>query len=239
MRTRVTSGYKPNFFHPFYLVRSGLYKAVKKYAGELNGSLMDFGCGTKPYIALFKNNPEYIGVDYDAGEHSHHIADTLDVYYDGKTLPFPDERFDAVFSTEVFEHVFNLDEMLPEINRVMKPGARILITCPFVWNEHEVPHDYARYTQFALRHMLEKSGFNILKIDKSGTFITAIFQMIVLYNREHLFPALGFIGRFPVTRYILKILLIFLPNLMAVVMNFILPTRKDLYNNNVILAEKK
>ena len=25
-----------------------------------------------------------------------------------------------VFSTEVFEHVFNIDEVLPEINRVLK-----------------------------------------------------------------------------------------------------------------------
>lgn len=237
MNNRVTSGFNPNLFHPFYFVRKGLYRSIKKYAGELQGILMDFGCGSKPYISLFRP-AQYIGVDYHGEGHSHD-KEEIDVFYDGKTIPFSAAHFDAVFTSEVFEHLFNLEEILPELNRVMKPGGKILITCPFVWGEHEVPNDYARYTQFALRHLLEKHGFNIIKADKSGTFITTIFQMMVVYNKQYILPLFGFLMKFPPTRFIFKFLFIFMPNLTGVIANAILPAKQDLYQNNIVLAEKK
>ncbi|MBK8311763.1 MAG: class I SAM-dependent methyltransferase [Chitinophagaceae bacterium] len=109
------------------------------------------GCGSKPYKSLFNVN-EYVGVDYHGQGHSHE-NEQIDVFYDGVLLPFPDNYFDSVFSTEVFEHVFNLEEMILEIKRVMKPGAKILVTCPFAIPEHEQPNDYARYSSFGLKHL--------------------------------------------------------------------------------------
>jgi SAM-dependent methyltransferase len=236
MSNRVTSGFNPNLFHPFYFVRKGLYKAIKKNAAELAGVMMDFGCGSKPYKSLF-NVKEYIGVDYNGDGHSHE-KEEIDVFYDGKTIPFPDNHFDAVFSSEVFEHLFNLEEILPELNRVMKPDSKILITCPFVWNEHEVPNDYARYTQFALKHLLEKHGFSIIKIEKTGTFVTTIFQMIVVYNLQYILPVFGFLMKISPIRFILKFLFILLPNLAGVVSNTLLPRNQGFYQNTIVLAKK-
>jgi len=236
MNNRVTSGFNPNLFHPFFFVRKGLYKAIKKYAGELKGVLMDFGCGSKPYKALF-NVDQYIGVDYNGDGHSHE-KEEIDVFYDGKTIPFPAAHFDAVFTSEVFEHLFNLEEILPELNRVMKPKSKILITCPFVWNEHEVPNDYARYTKFALKHLLEKHGFTILTTNKSGTFITTIFQMMVVYNVQYILPLFGFLMKISPIRFILKFLFILLPNLTGTILNAVLPKKQDFYQNTIVLAEK-
>ena len=132
-----------------------MYKKIRQFAPQLQGRLLDFGCGTKPYRGLFTNVSEYIGLDFENEGHSHR-NENIDVMYDGKTIPFADKHFDSVFSSEVFEHIFNLEQMIPELNRVMKKGAKLFVTCPFVWNEHELPNDYARYTQFALRHLLEK-----------------------------------------------------------------------------------
>ncbi len=131
--------------NPFYFIRRALLKKVEEYAPQLSGKLLDFGCGSKPYQSLFTRASEYTGLDYEGEGHSH-VNEKVDVYYDGKKTPFANQTFDSVFSSEVFEHIFNIDEILPEINRVMKKGGKILITCPFVWHEHEVPVDYARYT---------------------------------------------------------------------------------------------
>ena len=55
---------------------------------------------------------------------------------------------------QVLEHVFNPDDFVREIARVLKPGGALLLTVPFVWNEHEQPYDYARYSSFGLRAFL-------------------------------------------------------------------------------------
>jgi SAM-dependent methyltransferase len=68
----------------------------------------------------------------------------------------------------VLEHVFNPDDFLNEVNRVLKPSGKLLLTVPFVWDEHEQPYDYARYSSFGLRSLLEKHGFSIVKHEKVG-----------------------------------------------------------------------
>jgi SAM-dependent methyltransferase len=225
--------FSPNIFHPFYFIRRGLSQAIFAHKDEFHGRMLDFGCGSKPYKSFFKVD-EYIGVDYENPGHPHQNED-IDIFYDGKHIPVGDAYFDCALSSEVFEHIFNLDEVLKEINRVLKPGAKLLITCPFVWNEHEVPHDYARYTIFALEDMLKKHGFEVLKVSKTGNFITAIYQVRNLYFYTVLYPKLKKIAPL---RWIYKFLFVFMINLCGKIMNFLFGGNSSLYLNNVILARK-
>ena len=50
----------------------------------------------------------------------------------GRRFPISDGEFDAVLTSEVLEHVFNPDEFLSEINRVLRDGGVLLLTVPFV-----------------------------------------------------------------------------------------------------------
>ena len=43
--------------------------------------------------------------------------------YDGQILPYPDQSFDIVFSSNVLEHISELKSMLSEVRRVMKSNA--------------------------------------------------------------------------------------------------------------------
>lgn len=229
--------FKPAINNAFYFIRTALYKKIKQYAPQLSGRLLDFGCGSKPYESLFTNVTEYIGVDYEGAGHAH-TNESIDIFYDGKTLPFPDAYFDSVFSSEVFEHIFNLHEIILELNRVMKTEAILFITCPFVWNEHEVPLDYARYTQFALKHLLETNGFKILRQDKSGDFTMALYQMRMVYLNEHVIPAIPLLGNFKVFRTNIPSVINPLLNLWFLFWHAVLPIRKDWYLNNIVLAQK-
>ena len=73
---------------------------------------------------------EYIGIDVDQSGHPHDNED-IDIFYDGKRIPFSDNYFDSVLSSEVFEHVFNLNELMMEISRVTKKGGKLLITVKY------------------------------------------------------------------------------------------------------------
>jgi SAM-dependent methyltransferase len=226
LKGKVPYEFNPDIRYYFYFVRRGLLKGISKHKHHLEGGrLMDFGCGSKPYKNII-DVKEYIGVDFDGEGHSHE-NEQIDVFYDGKTIPFPDNHFDAVLTTEVMEHVFEPDATLKEINRVMKPGAKILITCPFVFIEHEVPVDYARYTHFALKHLLEKNGFEVLVLDKAGNFITTLFQMWMIYCM-----------RFWLLRKFKEVFAPFV-NIPGIIADKILPGYQHLYQNNIVVAQKK
>lgn len=230
----MNSEFSPSIFHPFYFIRNGLKEAIESASGALHGKLLDFGCGSKPYKSMFRVD-EYIGVDYENEGHPHH-NEQIDVFYNGKNIPFPDGTFDSVLCSEVFEHVFNLNEVIAELNRVTKTGGHMLITCPFVWNEHEVPHDFARYTLFALKDILEKNGYEVVSSTKSGNFITTLAQLRVLYFKQVFQKPMS---KVLPGRWLYKLLFVAAPNLIGVVMNMIFPSDQSLYLNNVVLARKK
>lgn len=47
-----------------------------------------------------------------------------------KTLPFPDDHFDLIWSSEVIEHLNNPDFSIKEMVRILKPSGRLIITTP-------------------------------------------------------------------------------------------------------------
>lgn len=218
------------FINPFFFIRRSLYLAIRDKAPQLSGKLMDFGCGRKPYQNLF-NVEQYIGVDIEVSGHDHNNS-LIDIYYDGETIPVEAEYFDSVFCSEVLEHLFEPDKILSEINRTMKPGGNILLTVPFCWNEHEIPFDYARYSSFGVRYLLEKHGFEIIEEQKTGSFIRVIVQLSNLYIYEGL-------KRWKICGYLLSMLLIAPINIISSLILPLFPSNKSLYFNNVILATKK
>jgi len=223
------------FTQPAYFIRRGLYRSVRSLAPLLKGKVLDFGCGAKPYESLFTNASSYIGVDIEVSGHDHK-NEHIDVYYDGKRLPFEDSSFDHVFATEVFEHIFNIDEVIPEIHRVLKQGGQLLITCPFVCPEHEKPYDYARYTSFGIRHLLEKHGFEVKEQLKTGNYIEAAAQVRMYFINY-------FLPKKPYFLYLAFYQLFILPVIVSTsILNAILPARikrDDLYHSNVVLVTKK
>jgi SAM-dependent methyltransferase len=225
--------FDPGITFPAYLTRHSLLLAVKEYASELEGNLLDFGCGSRPYQSLFSVD-KYIGLDFENPGHPHQ-NEQIDLFYDGKKIPFADEYFDAVFSSEVFEHVFNLEEILKEINRVMKIDGKILITCPFAICEHEVPHDFARYSSFGIRSILEKNGFQIIQQLKTGNNVETVFQLWIMYIHQHITP---FVRKIPIVRSIFRWFTYTSLNSLAIFLSKILPDRNDLYLNNVVLCKK-
>jgi SAM-dependent methyltransferase len=216
--------------NPLYIIRSGLFRMIAKAAPEFQGKVLDFGCGSKPYESLFVNAESYTGVDIEMSGHDHQSS-KIDFFYDGKTLPFADQHFDGVVCFEVFEHLFNPDEVLTEIRRVLKPGGKLLLSTPFSWDEHEAPYDFARYTRFGIQHLLERNGFTVSDIRKTSTYWLALCQMFIAYLVQHVFPK-GNWGK------LLQLTIIFPLSTLALLLNKILPKRYEYYCNNVALCHK-
>jgi len=229
-REQFTPGRLGLLVNPFYHSRRGLWRAVRSLAPALTGEVLDVGCGRKPYRALIPAT-RYVGLDLDSPVTR--ALGLADVYYDGGVLPFSDASFDGVLCSEVLEHVFTPDKFLGEIRRVLRPGGRLLLTVPFVWDEHEQPQDFARYTSFGLRAVLERTGFAVDELRKSGSDARALAQ-------------LGAAWLYKVTRtrhralnLAAQLALIAPVNIAGSFLGAGLPGNPDFYLDNVMLATRR
>ena len=85
--------------------------------------ILDFGCGEGHLVKAFQElGYDAYGIDIidcTLLDSEHYFKLGFDPY----VIPFEDGFFDYVYSTSVFEHVFNTEESLREIYRVLKPGG--------------------------------------------------------------------------------------------------------------------
>lgn len=218
------------FLNPFYFARRGLFQATHILAPFLEGDVLDVGCGSKPYRKLFKNANSYVGLEYDTPENR--ASKNADYFYDGTRFPFLDSHFDSLVCNQVFEHVFNPNEFMNEVFRILKPGGTLLITVPFVWDEHEQPYDFARYSSFGIRSILERQGFAIIDQRKSMDDIRVIFQLLNAYIYKKTITKNGLLN------LLLTVGLMAPFNILGEFLSLILPRNTDLYLDNIVLAKK-
>ena len=136
--------------------------AIKNSIPEMKGVVYDFGCGEKPYAEDIVNaGLTYVGIDWSDTIHDLHADIVSDL---NKPLSLPNDIADNIISFQVLEHLYEPQVMLNETYRILKPGGGIFLSVPFQWMEHEVPHDYFRYTRYGLEYMFEKAGFQDIEI---------------------------------------------------------------------------
>lgn len=157
-------------------------KSLLKYAFHFKGILYDLGCGESPYRDFFlRYVDKYVGVDWSGSLH----ATTADIAADlNRPLPIESGVADTVVSISVIEHLCEPQVMLNEAFRILKPGGVIMLQVPWQWWIHEAPHDYFRYTPYALRYMFNKAGFVDVVVEaQSGFFTTWIIKFNYFTNR--------------------------------------------------------
>jgi SAM-dependent methyltransferase len=217
------------FVNPFWISRRALWKGMRKMANHLSGRLLDVGCGKKPYRELFVVD-EYVGLEIDTPRSR--LTSEANFFYDGNDFPFDNNSFDSVLCNQTLEHVFNPDNFLKEIHRVIQPGGQLLLSVPFVWDEHEQPYDYARYSSFGLAHLLREHGFEVIEVTKTAPDVSTIFQLI----NGYLFKISGR------NKLLLAMTCLFIIapfTLFGKVLSKIFFRNPDLYLDQIVLAKKQ
>lgn len=128
------------------------------YAAEhhASGRLVDIGCGIKPYQPLFAPYvTEHIGVDHESSPH----VLSAEVLADAYNIPLADGSFQTALMSEVLEHLEEPAVALAEARRLLCEGGKLILTTPMIWQLHEEPRDFFRYTPYGLRHLLADAGF--------------------------------------------------------------------------------
>jgi SAM-dependent methyltransferase len=165
-------------------------KAINEHAC---GILADMGCGSVPYYELYKEKvSETVCIDWPYCVHEQiHV----DVFCDlNEPLPFHDNSFDTILLSDVIEHIYRPEALFREISRTLRKDGKLLLFAPFFYWLHEIPHDYHRYTEFALRRYAEDSGLQVIELMPYGGYFDVMLDLLnkMIFNRQ--VPALVFLN---------------------------------------------
>ena len=164
---------------PSYLPTKGLRSAISEFSSNGTGKILDIGCGCKPYQSLFTGSSSYTGIDTRNSGHTYWNNDIVDVFYDGRNIPFAAHSFDTVVSFQVLEHVKEIDQIMQEIKRVLTNDGVFIGTVPFIWPEHEMPYDYQRWTVEGIQRLLALNGFELIHAKRIGATAEVLSALLI------------------------------------------------------------
>lgn len=147
----------PRLWDTDWLVLRGMRTAIEAFAVRLSKpgqSVLDFGCGAKPYAPLFTSR----GCIYRGAD----LGGAADINIQpGGNLGAPPASADLVVSFQVLEHVRDLDTYLSEARRVLRPDGQMLLSTHGTWLYHPHPEDHRRWTREGLIGDIEARGFQV------------------------------------------------------------------------------
>ena len=143
---------------------------VSGLAAELREGeyVLDAGAGEARHRRFFQKG-SYIALDRGHGEPSWDYSG-LDVVGDLEQLPIRRGSISHVICMVVLEHTRRPAMVMSEFARVLKPGGQLRLVVPFHWEEHQVPHDYFRYTRYGVRQLFEGLPFSVEEVEPIGGF---------------------------------------------------------------------
>jgi SAM-dependent methyltransferase len=131
-------------------------------------TVLDAGAGEARHRAYFKRG-RYIALDAGYGDSAWNYS-KLDICGDLTKIPIRDASVDCILCMVVLEHTRDPRQVILEFARTLKAGGNLVMVVPFLWEEHQIPHDYFRFTRYGVRSLFDSSPFNLDRVDPIGGF---------------------------------------------------------------------
>ncbi|WP_228931091.1 class I SAM-dependent methyltransferase [Roseibium aggregatum] len=140
-------------------------------------TVLDLGCGIGNSVDIFRSvnlNIKWAGLDIESSpEVMSRSRDDADFFtYDGVTFPFENEKFELIYSHQVFEHVRYPEKVLAEVYRTLTLGGTFIGSTSQLEPYHS--HSFWNFTIFGFAHLLEDAGLKLVEIRPGIDGITLI-----------------------------------------------------------------
>lgn len=212
----------------FFLLKNFSHLPLEKM------TCLDIGCSSGFIIRELQPLFQHVlGLDYDfkaLQSIPNQIRETIVfIFGDAMRLPFPDQSFEAVICSQVYEHVPSDLRLFAEIERILKPGGVVFFSGPnkvfpiephyYLPGLHWLPEKWAdRYLRLLRKgtHFYERSRtpWNLRQVFARYRIRDVSLPVMRLYKTKTKSPFTRFLYRFflSLPMFLKKPLLALLPN---------------------------
>lgn len=186
---------KAGIFTKSWIAYTKLFGVSKTMDGMPKGKVLDIGCGTGEYLKLLKEHGwDICGIDVNPDAITQAKKRRVKAFCgELHEAEFPSGFFDLIVMKHSLEHLYDPVRVLEEVYRILKKSGRIMIEVPnfasveselfrTYWSGLDVPRHLLQFSPNTLKILLEKTGFNNIKIAHSpfpGYFISSLFDNII------------------------------------------------------------
>lgn len=171
------------FFDPHHYPRHRFVRAAaaRVRPGEV---VVDAGAGECPFRPLFAH-AHYVALDSTIGDSSWDYS-RVTIVGDLMSPPLRPGSVHHALCNDVLEHVPDPQRLIDALFAMLAPGGSLFLSAPQGWGEHQMPHDYFRFTSQGLRVLFGRAGFRVVSITPLGGFF------YYLANRIQMVPLVLF-----------------------------------------------
>lgn len=175
---------------------------IVPFRGE--GRILDVGSGPGWFLReLRAQGWDTYGVDFSSHAVEYAQRSGLNVKHgDLFDAAYKSDFFDVVLFNHSLEHMFNPLDMLKEAHRTLKPGGLLLIMIPNAgsfearvfgkwWVHWDVPRHLFHFNKKTMALLLEKAGFQLMKIQDGlgrSSFLGSmdyVYKHVLRVQRKH------------------------------------------------------
>ncbi len=147
-----------------FVSMENLYEYIIQYLPD-EGKLLDAGCGIAVLLRMIrKNKPnlKLFGIDFSQVA----VKRTQEYGFEARLsilpdIPYPDDCFDIIVSTEVLEHLENPEKTVRSFNRVLRKGGLVIVSVPKdMGPDHCIEH-VQDFDEKALAELFKENGFQV------------------------------------------------------------------------------
>lgn len=149
------------------LLKSQIESTLEALPAQAGYKVLDLGCGGQPFRYLFEKK-FHTYVSADAQNPLGIVDHVIEIDKELPEAMLQSGPFDFILCTEVMEHIADWEMAFKNFSRMLNPGGRILITCPFFYILHEQPYDFWRATPYVLKHYAQRHNLKEIRMEMLG-----------------------------------------------------------------------
>jgi len=161
-----------------WLIHHRMIAALERSSAHASGTLLDVGCGSRPFEPLFQGRiTRAFGTDL---ARSPYLGDRRpDAFARAEALPVRSGAIDTVLATSMLTCLPEPSAMLREVHRVLRPGGVAILEFEQMIPVHDEPHDYFRFTRFGAAHLLESAGLEPVEFIPVGGLMSKVGMSLI------------------------------------------------------------